>query len=53
MGNSCCSDHKSAQNRDTLPSVKNDPSSRAKAKQEKKKKKELHKKGQGPTAEAL
>ena len=53
MGNSCCSDSKTATNRDTLPQLKDDPKSRTQAKLDKKKKKELYKKGQGPTAEAL
>jgi hypothetical protein len=53
MGNSCCSDGKAAQNRDTLPQIKKDPNSKAQAKLEKKRKRDLHKKGLGPTAEAL
>ncbi len=53
MGNSCCSDSKTATNRDTLPQIKDDPKSRTQAKLDKKKKKDLYKKGQGPTAEAL
>ncbi len=53
MGNSCCSDGKAAQNRDTLPQIKQDPDSKAKAKLEKKKKRELHKKGLGPSADVL
>lgn len=53
MGNSCCSDSKTATNRDTLPQLKDDSKSRNQAKLDKKKKKDLYKKGQGPTAEAL
>jgi len=53
MGNSCCSDGKAAQNRDTLPQIKKDSNSKAKAKLERKQKRDLHKKGLGPTAEAL